>query len=127
MVIIKLAHDSQWSNHLGINKTLKRIQTFFFWPDLRNSIADYIKSCSACQKQQRLLRMDKIPIKAIKHCQIPFFQMNLDLIGPIVPKSSRGHQYILSVMDNFSRWVECLPLKGLGAKEVCDGLISIFL
>jgi hypothetical protein len=126
LTVIRSAHDSLWSNHLAVDKTLRRVQAYFFWPEMRSDIDKYIKTCEFCQKKARLLKLDRVPIKAIEYPQIPFSTLNLDLIGPIDPKSSRGHQYILCIIDNFSRWVECVPLKSLTAREVVDSLVSIF-
>ncbi|KAA0064172.1 uncharacterized protein E5676_scaffold218G00600 [Cucumis melo var. makuwa] len=35
----------------------------------------------------------------------------LDLVGPITPKSSAGHSYILAAIDYFSKWAEAIPLR----------------
>ena len=45
---------------------------------------------------------------------------------PITPTSSAGHTYILSIIDNNTRWVECVALKNLSSKGIVDGLISTF-
>jgi len=76
--------------------------------------------------KKRLLKSDRIPIQAIDRAPTPFFHLNIDLVGPIAPKSSRGHEFILCLVDNYSRWAECVPLKGLTAKETVDALISVF-
>lgn len=34
----------------------------------------------------------------------------LDLIGEILPTSSKGHKYILVCIDNFTKWVKVAPL-----------------
>jgi len=52
--------------------------------------------------------------------------MNCDVFGPIDPVSSRGYKYVLCIVDNYSRWIECIPLKGLTANETCNALISTF-
>ncbi|KAA0044960.1 uncharacterized protein E6C27_scaffold74G002660 [Cucumis melo var. makuwa] len=41
----------------------------------------------------------------------PFEAWGLDLVGPIMPKSSAGHSYILTGTDYFSKWVEAMPLR----------------
>ena len=75
----------------------------------------------------RLTKLDRVPIKAVPHSLVNFEQCNIDLIGPIDPKSARNHSYIVSLIDNCSRWVEMVPLKTLKAQELCDALLSIFV
>ena len=41
----------------------------------------------------------------------PFSQWGLDIIGEIVPHSSKQHKYILTATDYFTKWVEAVPLK----------------
>jgi len=125
-LVLETAHDSLWANHLAVDKTLLCIQNYFFWIDMHDDVAKYVSSCPVCQRKRRLMKTDQIPIQAIDRAPTPVFHLNLDLIGPISPKSSRGHEYILCVVDNYSRWAECVPLKGLTAKEMVDALISIF-
>ena len=55
-----------------------------------------------------------------------FDTVSLDCAGPIVPCSSRGHNFILAVIDHCTRWAECLPLKTLTAKEICNALNKIW-
>ncbi|GFW59542.1 hypothetical protein TNCV_3221941 [Trichonephila clavipes] len=40
----------------------------------------------------------------------------MDLIGPIDPPSSKGHKYILCLVDQHTRWGEVVPLTSLSAK-----------
>ena len=46
----------------------------------------------------------------------PFEVIALDHIGPLVI-DEKGHQYVLVIIDAFSRWVELYPTKGVTADE----------
>jgi hypothetical protein len=48
----------------------------------------------------------------------PFSQWGLDVIGPINLKYSKGHMYILKTTDYFTKWIEAMALKKVGAKEL---------
>jgi hypothetical protein len=41
----------------------------------------------------------------------PFVQWGLDVIGPINPKSSKGHSYIVTTTDYFTKWKEATTLR----------------
>ena len=58
-MVIDTGHDSIWSMHLARDKTLQRLQLYFFWPGMKMQIEDYIKRCDKCQKKQELCRMTK--------------------------------------------------------------------
>jgi hypothetical protein len=44
----------------------------------------------------------------------------MDMIGKINPPSSKGHQYILTIMDYFTKWVEAISMKIGTTKEVIN-------
>jgi transposase InsO family protein len=54
----------------------------------------------------------------IKPC--PFRGWGMDMIGKINPPSSKGHQYILAIMDYFTKWVEAIPIKSVTSKDVVN-------
>lgn len=43
--VLSLAHDHQWSGHLGITKTYDRILRHFFWPGLKQDVAQFCRTC----------------------------------------------------------------------------------
>eukprot|EP00253_Pinus_taeda_P032759 PITA_32759 len=50
----------------------------------------------------------------------PFDQWGLDIIGEIVPHSSKQHRYILIATDYFTKWVEAVPLKTTNVEHIID-------
>ncbi|XP_031127436.1 uncharacterized protein LOC116029524 [Ipomoea triloba] len=52
----------------------------------------------------------------------PFDAWGLDVVGPITPKSSAGHAYILAATDYFSKWAEAVALKEVKKENVADFL-----
>jgi len=50
----------------------------------------------------------------------PFEVWGLYVIGPLTPKSSVGHIYILVATDYFSKWVEAIALKEVKKENVVD-------
>ena len=56
----------------------------------------------------------------------PFNRVAIDIIGPINPKSSEGHQFILTVMDYATRYPEAIALKKSTAKEIAEALMTVF-
>jgi hypothetical protein len=44
----------------------------------------------------------------------------LDIIGEIVPHSSKQHRYILTATDYFTKWVEAVPLKTANSENIIE-------
>ena len=47
--ILGITHDTPMSGHLGINETYRKIQNHFYWPRLKQDVAQYCSSCHTCQ------------------------------------------------------------------------------
>ena len=124
--VLKQAHETVWSAHLGIKKTLQRIRYSFWWPDLKKDVQTFVNTCCECQLKARKMRSDEVPITPIQRPESPWEMVNMDCIGPIEPKSASGKRYVLSVIDYATRWPEAVPLSALTAKATCDALLQIF-
>uniref|UniRef100_H3ACW4 Gypsy retrotransposon integrase-like protein 1 n=1 Tax=Latimeria chalumnae TaxID=7897 RepID=H3ACW4_LATCH len=120
--LLKYYHDHPLSGHLGIAKTLKRLQHRVFWPDMRADVVAYVKSYQICQttkpSQQRPAGY-MIPIEP----QYPWEYCGVDFIGPL-PRTPRGNQYLLIFLDFFSKWVEIFPVKAATAQTAAAKFIE---
>ncbi|KAA0060610.1 uncharacterized protein E6C27_scaffold22G004880 [Cucumis melo var. makuwa] len=82
----------------------------YYWPTMIHDSMHFAKYCEACQFHANFIHQPPEPL----HPTIaswPFEVWGLDLVGPITPKSSAGHSYILARTDYFSRWAEAVPLR----------------
>ena len=86
--VLKLAHDSVFSGHMGEKKTRERVRLSFYWPGLRQYVHDYVSSCTSCQLRSRPVTLDRVPITPITRADVPFQVMIMDCIGPIDPPSA---------------------------------------
>jgi hypothetical protein len=77
------------------------------------------KGCQACQ---RFRKIQMVPTSVINPIikPWPFRGWGLDMIDKINPPSSKGHQYILAIMDYFTKWVEVIPMKSVTSKDVVN-------
>jgi hypothetical protein len=48
----------------------------------------------------------------------PFHDYALDFVGQIHPASSKGHRFVLVVVDYFTKWTKVIPLKNMTHREV---------
>ncbi|GFX81824.1 retrovirus-related Pol polyprotein from transposon opus [Trichonephila clavipes] len=116
MEVLRLAHTSVFSSHMGPKKTLERIEYSFFWEGLRSDMKKFCESCKECQLTRSVRIKDRSPITTVAKPELPFQVVNTDLIGPIDPPSSKGHTYILCLVDQHTRWGEAMPVTSLKAK-----------
>ena len=123
--IMRIGHDIEWSGHLAAGKTFQRIAVSFFWPNMKKEIKEYCRTCRSCQLKRRTTCWDRVPISAVVRPEHVFEVMNYDLIGPFMNKSN-GFAWVLTCIDQCSRWVEAVPVRNLQAKTICEALLWIW-
>ena len=56
--IMRLIHDHPTAGHPGRDETLRKTQEHYYWPGMKEWIANYVKGCAICQ-QNKILRIGK--------------------------------------------------------------------
>ncbi|KAA0063777.1 protein NYNRIN-like [Cucumis melo var. makuwa] len=72
----------------------------YYWPTMIHDAMHFAKYCEACQFHANFIHQPQESL----HPTIAswsFEAWGLDLVGPIMPKSSAGHSYILAGTDYF--------------------------
>ncbi|XP_019160668.1 PREDICTED: uncharacterized protein LOC109157214 [Ipomoea nil] len=93
----------------------------YYWPTMVKDCIDYARRCQACQYHANFIHQPPEPLHPIV-ASWPFDAWGLDVVGPITPKSSAGHAYILVATDYFSKWAEAVGLKEVKEENVADFL-----
>ena len=109
--IMTLMHDHPTAGHLGWDETLRKTQEKYWWPRMKEWIADYVKGCATCQQNKILTHRQKIPIYRIPSQvgTLPFQSVAMDLITGLPER--RNHNAILTIVDQgCSRAAIFLPL-----------------
>ena len=120
--IITLYHSSLFAGHQGVVKTYLTMADKFFIPDLMHYLCSYIKACHICQ----LSKKDKIPNrqfqKRINLNYRPLSRLSMDL--QVMPKSCRGHKFILYVIDEMTNYLITMPIHQVRSEEIGNALID---
>ena len=121
-MILTECHDSLWSGgHLGRDKTLDKIRSLYYFPRMDTFVDIWIKSCPTClaikRKQPSKLA---VPLGNIEVSEV-WDLLSIDLWDAGV-LSNRGHRYLLTVIDGFSKYAFAIPLKNKTAKTVASKL-----
>ncbi|XP_062569214.1 uncharacterized protein LOC134231291 [Saccostrea cucullata] len=122
--ILELAHDQPFAGHLGTEKTKERILRSFYWPGLFADVSEYCSSCDVCQKVAKRTHV-KAPMINTPVITEPFYKISMDIVGPL-SKSKRGNRFILTIVDDATRYPEAFALKSCDAESVANALMELF-
>ncbi|KAJ9524346.1 hypothetical protein QJQ45_008554 [Haematococcus lacustris] len=102
------AHDAVTSAHLGRAKTLERLQRHFYWPQMEQTVREYVRTCDQCQRNKAT---NQVPPGLLQPLPIPnrnWQHVSMDFIGPL-PPTSHGYDMVVTVVDKLSKMLHLIP------------------
>jgi hypothetical protein len=101
-------HSSPIAGHMGVSKTLARLQANFWWENMKTDVQTFVAQCSICQQ----VKYDtKKPSGLLQPLPIPnaiWEDLSLDFVTGL--PSSHGFTVILVVIDRLSKGVHLAAL-----------------
>nr|GBL57858.1 Transposon Tf2-6 polyprotein [Araneus ventricosus] len=93
--------------HFGVQKTYDFIKIKYFWPGMYADVKNFCENCCNCMqnKPKRKTITHSIP----KHHLAPGEFLAMDIVGKL-PRSVDNQNYILTIVDHYSRYLEAIPI-----------------
>ncbi|UYV69327.1 K02A2.6-like, partial [Cordylochernes scorpioides] len=105
--ILKEYHDNH--SHPSINKTVRLITPFYWWPNAIRCIKDYVRSCKICQitkcSHKPFIGEYVAPNSDLK----PLELISMDTIVLGSAANETKHKYIQVIIDHLTRFVWAFP------------------
>jgi hypothetical protein len=114
-------HDIPSSGHLSYLKTFSRMQLHVWFPRMFSIVKRYCEDCEVCDKNRTYFKINDTlkPVVSTK----PFQVLVLDHCGPFSP-TKRDNEYVLTVVDHFTRKRWFLPVKSTKAEDSFQALLD---
>ena len=117
LALLKECHNGPVAGHHGVKPTLAELMKNYYWPNLRDNVEQYVKSCVTCQqnrtqfsKEAGLLRPLPIPTKYWESVSMDFMTH--------LPEF-KGFDSIMVVVDRVSKMAHFVPTRDTAtAQEV---------
>ena len=119
--MIRRFHDSLFAGHLGVLRTVYRLHNRVYWPGLHHDVRSYLASCTVCLAGKSLC-----PRRApMGHVDVGhrWDRVAMDLLDMSLT-TAKGNQYVLVMVDCFSRCTEACPLPDKTALTVADAFFQ---
>ena len=106
--IIIIYHSSLFAGHKGVIQTYLTINDKFLIPYLINYLRYYIKGCYICQLALNGKTLTRQLQTRINPNYIPLSRLSIDF--KVMPRSYRGHRYILCIIDEVTNYLITIPI-----------------
>ena len=114
--LIRDVHER--AGHVGIRKTLSLLTPHYWWVGLSADVQRLVGQCAACTRVKAAFNakhptLRPLPIKGL------FYRWGIDFAGPL-PLSTRGHKYVLVMVEHFSKHIVLVPTKDKEPETVAE-------
>ena len=123
--ILEEFHDHKTGRHLGRDKTLTKIRHRFYWYGMGRDVLIHVNTCAACSLNKRVQQHPRTHLQNYK-AGCPGDRVHLDILGPF-RESKRHNRYVLMIIDQFSRWLEIVPLPDQEAETIARAFFENFV
>ena len=123
-VVMDLCHCIPSSGHQSAERTLTMVKRKYFWHGMAKEITNYVHMCEVCNRNKKPNRNARCPLTNF-HAGAPLERVHLDFLGPL-PKTERGNEHVLMIVDQFTKWVECIPLPSQTAEMTAQAVVNEF-
>lgn len=123
--IIKEAHFGLLGGHPGVFRTYEYLKKSVRWKNMFRDIERFIRACKKCQ-QNKYHQKTNVPMAITSTAKLPFDKCFMDIVGPVV-ESRSGNKYILTLIDDLSKFALAAPLQNQESSTVAKALLNSFI
>jgi transposase InsO family protein len=121
-MIYKSLHNDL--GHLGSERVLQLARNRVFWPRMQKDVEEYTQKRCRCLIQKKSRQQEVAPLVSI-HSSTPMELIAFDFLK--LEKSSGGYEYILLIVDHFTRYAQAFPTKNKYAKTAAKHIFNDFI
>lgn len=120
LAILDNNHDGIYGSHSGGQALANRVKRHdYFWSTMLADCDNYTAKCDKCHKHAPIIHQPAKKLSSVSSLY-PFIRWAMNIVGPMIPSGKKQHQYMLVLIDYFTKWVETKAYPKIKAVDVTD-------
>lgn len=111
--------------HVGLKRCDELIKSDYWFPKMTRFIKKYVNSCFSCAYSKGEYGKPSGELHPIPKPTVPMDTVHIDHLGPF-SKTRKGYQYILVIVDAFSKFLLARPTRTINSVETLEVLKDVF-
>ncbi|TYK01102.1 reverse transcriptase [Cucumis melo var. makuwa] len=121
--ILEEAHSSAYVMHPGSTKMYRTLKKTYWWPGMKQEIAEYVDRCLICQQVQPVRQRPEGFLNPLPVPKWKWEHITMDILFGL-PRTSSGHDGIWVIVDRLTKTTRFLPVK---ATSTLDQLARLYV
>uniref|UniRef100_A0A3Q3B2I2 Gypsy retrotransposon integrase-like protein 1 n=1 Tax=Kryptolebias marmoratus TaxID=37003 RepID=A0A3Q3B2I2_KRYMA len=120
--VLRFCHTSRLFCHPGMSKTLRVVQSRFWWKGLTKDVKEFVAACRVCSQAKPSHRPPAGLLRPLPIPHRPWSHISMDFITGL--PSSEGNTTILTIVDRFSKMTHLVPLPKLPTSKELSQILA---
>lgn len=120
--VLEKVHDTKVGGHFGCQKTYIKAKQSFYWFRMKHDVIQYVRTCHICSKNKKARRHRRASLRSYQAGN-PGERVHMDILGPF-NESTSGNRYVLMMIDQFTKWLECKALPEQSAEKIAQSFFE---
>ncbi|GAQ92808.1 protein with retrovirus polyprotein and ribonuclease H-like superfamily protein and FYVE/PHD zinc finger superfamily [Klebsormidium nitens] len=109
--------------HYGVKKTYSLLEPIYWWVGMYGDVQKEVSTCVVCDRVKATFEVKDPELKPLPIMGM-FYRWGIDLFKMPFP-STAGNQYVIVMIEHFSKWIEIAAISAKTAENVKAAFIKI--
>lgn len=122
-MVFKYFHNSLAGSHMGMYKTVQRINQYFYRPNLVNEIQQRVRDCDLCYQGKPASKVYNGPLVSGYSTKV-MDKLYIDVFGPLT-RGKHMNNNLLIILDDYSKYVWIVPMRDATTSNIIKALENV--